>query len=155
MDLDRLFEPVHSGEYELKISLREHGYSVKDVSNDPEYWDKDIDLIATNLFTNTVTSLEVKWDRRLTATGNLFIETKNPRSKGGKGWYMFCEADMLAYGDAVNSIFYFIRLADLRNYIEAHKDTLTVRTTADGSTGYIVPLTDIAALLECAVDITK
>lgn len=151
MDLERYLEPIHPGEYELKWSLREHGYKVKDVSDNPAYYDKDIDLIATNIFTDITTSLEVKWDWRLAATGNLFIELENPRSPGGRGWYIFCEADLLAYGDAINRIFYFIKVADLRNFIETHKKGLACRTTADGSYGYILPLALVESLIQCAV----
>lgn len=147
------FENRTPGEYDLIWSLREHGYKVIDVSKDPAYWDKDIDLIATNIFTNNTTSLEVKWDKRIAATGNLFIELENPRSKGGNGWFKFCEADMLAYGDACNRIFYFIKVSNLKKYIEENKLELDCRTTGDGSYGYLIPLALVEHLFECAVRI--
>lgn len=87
--------------------------------------------------------------------GNLFIETDNPRSKGSRGWFSFCQADLLAYGDAVNSIFYFIRIENLRNYIELHKEELEQRTTSDGSRGFIIPLFHMKHLIECAVDLKE
>ena len=148
-----LFETKKPGEYDLMWSLREHGYTVKDVSNNPEYWGKDIDLIATNIFTEVTTTLEVKWDKRIAATGNLFIELENPRSKCGNGWYKFCEADLLAYGDAINRIFYFIRMSKLREYINEHKLDMKYSTTADGSYGYLLPLFHVEHLIECAVAI--
>lgn len=62
------FETRKPGEYELLQSLRANGYEVKDVSQDPSYWEKDIDLIATNLETKVTTSIEVKWDNRISTT---------------------------------------------------------------------------------------
>ena len=153
MNLERMFEPIHPGEYELKCSLRENGYEVKDVSNDVTYFNKDIDLIATNIGTGAVTNLEVKWDKRIAATGNLFIEIENPRSLGGNGWFKFCQADMLAYGDAINKKFYFFRVAALKKYIEAHEDELEVRKIWDGSKGYLLPLLHVEHLLVCAVEV--
>lgn len=151
MSLEELLEPVHAGEYELKKSLREHGYIVKDVSDNPSFWDKDIDLIAFNQTTGVLTSLEVKWDNRIAETGNMYIETENPRSKGGKGWFRFCEADMLAYGDSNNRIFYFIGVAALRDYIKDNKAKLEMRACADGAQGYLVPIDDLA--FDCVVKI--
>lgn len=151
MDLDKLFDKKTPGEYDLKWSLRRNGYEVKDVSGDSDYWGKDIDLIATNTSTNITTTIEVKWDNRISATGNMFIELENPRSKGGNGWFNFCEADLLAYGDSVNRIFYFIRVADLRQFIKEHKLDLDCRTTGDGSYGYLLPLAIVEHLFECVV----
>lgn len=49
--------PRKAGEYELKKYLRANGKKVVDVSEEPEYWEKDIDLIV-----NGETTIEVKWD---------------------------------------------------------------------------------------------
>ena len=151
MSLEEMLEPRHPGEYELKKSLRANGYIVQDVSDNPNYWNKDIDLIAQNTTTGVLTSLEVKWDNRIAQTGNMYIETENPRSNKGLGWFRFCEADMLAYGDAINGIFYFIGVAALRDYIKDNKAKLSMRTCADGAYGYLVPIADLA--FNCVVKI--
>lgn len=149
LDINKFFEKRTPGEYELMWGLREHGYIVDNVTNEPNYWSKDIDfLIVPVLGADIVTSIEVKWDKRIAATGNLFIELENPRSIRGNGWFKFCEADYIAYGDAVNRIFYFIKLADLRAHIAEHKLELKYRTTSDGSYGYLLPLSDVAALVQ-------
>ncbi len=146
MDLNELlFGNRNEGEYELKWFLRERGYAIKDVSFEPDYWYQDIDLIATNIFTKEVVTIEVKWDTQLASTGNIFIELENPRSLGGKGWFEFCQADYLAYGDATNRIFYFIKMSDLRNYIYESKKDLRERRSWDGSAGYIIPVDSISA----------
>lgn len=144
-DFSVINEPVHPGEYELKWALREHGYKVRDVSMEPEYWHEDVDLIATNIFTDVVTKIEVKWDKRLAETGNFFIEIDNPKGEYGKGWFKICKADILAYGDAINKRFYMIEFPQLQEYIERHKEELEVRKTWDGSVGYILPIGAVAA----------
>lgn len=145
------FKNETPGEREIIWSLREHGYHVDDVSGDPAFWTKDVDLLVNPIFPNigedVVSSIEVKWDRRFAETGNLFIEVENPRSIGGMGWFEFCEADYLAYGDAINRIFYFFKVSDLKNYIYESKNDLRSRRTYDGSVGYLVPLSDISALI--------
>lgn len=146
MDFNELlFGRKNEGEYQLRWFLREHGYIVKDVSSDPTYWEQDIDMIATNVFSHETVTIEVKWDNQLSQTGNLFIELENPRSQNGKGWLEFCLADYLAYGDAVNGIFYFIKLSDLRNYIYESKEDLRKRSSWDGSVGYTIPIREVSA----------
>lgn len=149
MSLEELFEPRHPGEYELKKALRNSGYTVKDVSDNPNYWTKDIDLIAFNETTGSLTSLEVKWDNRIAQTGNMYVEIENPRSWNGLGWFRFCEADMLAYGDAINGIFYFIEVAALKEYIKEKQTKLEKRMCADGAYGYLVPIADL--VFNCVV----
>ena len=148
---EELFEPNNPGERELKQALRAQGYKVRDVSDNSCYWSKDIDLIVTNTATGKITNVEVKWDYYIANTGNLFIELSNPRSKGGNGWFKFCEADALAYGDAHNKVFYTFDFPQLREFINEHKKEFNCRTTADGSYGYLVPLALVKHLVKSAV----
>ncbi len=78
-----------AGETEAIELFNKCGYSVKDVSGNSSYFDKDIDLIVTNP-SGVTKAIEVKADSRIADTGNLFIEYLNPRSKGGYGWFRFC-----------------------------------------------------------------
>lgn len=93
-------------------------YDVLDVSSNPEYWHRDIDFIITSPTTKAVKSFEVKWDSRINQTGNLYLELTNVHSKGGKGWYEFCKADYIAYGDACAEVFYIFPLAELKERVE-------------------------------------
>ena len=138
--IHELIEPVNAGEYEVKKFLRGRGIQVEDVSDNPHYWAKDIDLIATNPLTGASAAIEVKLDARINDTGNFFVEFENPRSKNSKGWFHFCEADFLYYIDSHTYITYIIKIDELRHFIATHKRNLAIKSTFDGSIGYIVPL---------------
>lgn len=135
-----LIEPVNAGEYEVKKYLRGRGIQVEDVSDKPQYWAKDIDLIATNPLTGASAAIEVKLDARINDTGNFFVEFENPRSKNSKGWFHFSEADFLYYIDESSFLTYIIKFDELRRFIATHKRDLAIKSTFDGSIGYIVPL---------------
>ena len=138
--IHELIEPVNAGEYEVKKFLRGRGIQVEDVSDKPQYWAKDIDLIATNPLTGASAAIEVKLDARINDTGNFFIEFENPRSKNSNGWLYFCEADFLYYIDSNSLLTYIIKIDELRRFIATHKRDLAIKSTYDGSIGYIVPL---------------
>lgn len=147
--LEMALEPHNAGEQELKDWLRGYGYKVKDVSDNPTYWKKDIDLIVNN-----ETTIEVKWDSKLSTTGNLFIETCADIDKGTAGWFNFCEADYLAYGAADEYIFLMFDFKKLKAHIEAHKNEYKQATAADYdkcgirkySKGYLVPVDSLNGL---------
>ena len=138
--MTELLEPIHFGEYEVKKYLRGRGFKVEDVSDNPVYWAKDIDLIATNPSTGRSAAIEVKIDSRIDDTGNFFIEFENPRSKNSKGGFHFSEADFLDYIDETSLLTYIIKFDELRHFITTHKRDLAIKSTFDGSIGYIVPL---------------
>jgi hypothetical protein len=149
--LEQMLEPHNAGEQELKDWLRGYGYKVKDLSDNPAYWKKDIDLLVNDKYT-----IEVKWDSLLSTTGNLFIETCADIDKGKQGWYEFCEADYLAYGAADMYIFLMFDYKKLKQHIEAHKEEYIKKTAADFgkdgikkySEGYLVPVDSLSGLYE-------
>ena len=143
IDLSQLFESQRSGEAEVKKMLRAAAYIVEDVSDNPLYWKKDIDLLVTNPVTGNTAAIEVKNDTRMNKTGNFFIEYANPRSRGGLGWFEFCEADYLYYVDSVSETCYIISLKALKEFINQNKSNLKKRETADCSKGYIVPIEEM------------
>ena len=111
-----------------------NGYKVQDLSNDPSFWNKDIDFIIESPYTGAVKTFEVKYDSCINRT--------NIHSQGGKGWYKFCEADVLAYGDARTDIFHMIPVEKLR---EVTNQCYYPIGSCDGgeSTGLLVPLKDL------------
>lgn len=130
------------GENLFKQIMIDRGYAVQDVSSNSLYWEKDIDFIVTSPTSGLTKSFEIKWDSRINKTGNLYLELSNIHSKGGKGWFEFCEADCLAYGDATTRLFYIIYLSELRDRVNC----LPQRYAHCGydSTGLLVSLSDIA-----------
>lgn len=134
------------GERLFQQIMESRNYKVEDVSMNPDYWYKDIDFFVTSSTTGERKSFECKWDSCISRTGNLYLELTNVHSKGGKGWYNFCEADYLAYGDAKNRIFYIIPLLELKKRVEQ----LPSRYAKCGydSTGLLVSLKDIKDIIQ-------
>ena len=140
LDLAKIY---NDGEQQFFDVMSAAGYQVTDETNNPFYWGKDIDFFVTNPYTQLTFSFEVKWDKRLADTHNFYFEIENPRSKGGAGWFNFCEADYLAYGDAINNCFYIIPMEELREYITENLAALITKSTMDGSRGLIVPVENL------------
>lgn len=135
------------GEIKAYNYLVSNGYTVKDVTNNPDYWYKDIDFVVQK--NDVQICLEIKWDYRIAETKNMFIEEITNLDNFTRGWYKFCDADYIYYGDALNNIFYVFRFADLKHYIDT--TMLQQRKSADYnrygevrkvSQGYLVPIED-------------
>lgn len=147
--IDEILGEYHAGEFELKKLFRKLGYKVTDVSNNPNYWKKDIDLIIEDKL-----GVEVKWDQLIASTGNMFIETVSDTEKNKDGWFIFCKADLLFYGDAANKLYYVFRFSELKQWIEEHKEVYKVATAPDYgkdgvkkySKGYLVPVESVKHL---------
>ena len=137
-----------TGERLFSNIMSEKGYSVEDVSGNPQYWYKDIDFIITSPSSGLTKTFEVKWDSRINKTHNLYIELTNVNSKGGKGWFTFCEADYLAYGDAAARCFYIIPLLELKNKINNNKVQCRTAQCGYDSTGLLVCIDDISDIVE-------
>lgn len=102
------------GERNCKQLLESWGYSVEDVSKNPDYYYKG-DLILTSPTTGQKKMMEVKWCYKIHNTNNLYLEVWSAGSwrKNNQGWFKFCEADFLAYGDAISGQFYIFDMAAL------------------------------------------
>lgn len=132
------------GEQVFTYKMREAGYTIQNVSADPSYWDKDIDFLVTSPSGN-MRSFEVKYDTRLNQTGNLYLELTNVHSKGGAGWFSFCQADFLAYGDATTKTFYIIPMQKLRERAAILPSRMT--NCGTDSIGQLVNLRDIQDII--------
>lgn len=128
------------GEQVFSHKMKEAGYTIQNVSADPNYWDKDIDFLVTSPSGNT-RSFECKYDTRLSTTGNLYLELSNVHSKGGRGWFSFCQADYLAYGDASTKTFYIFDMEELRERVQYLPDRQT--NCGQDSIGLLVRLRDV------------
>lgn len=105
------------GEQLFQQIMESRNYRVIDVSDNSEYYYRG-DFIVTSPTTGETKTFEVKFDKRINKTGNLYLELVNVHSKGGNGWFEFCQADYLAYGDATTDTFYIIPLLELREKVQ-------------------------------------
>ena len=129
------------GEQLFQQTMQNRNYTVVNVASNPDYWSKDIDFIVTSPTTGVTKSFEIKWDSRIHSTNNLYLEISNVHSKNGIGWFNFCQADYLAYGDAYNNQFYIISLPDLKKKVQ--KLNLQKRQCGQDSIGLLVSLEQI------------
>lgn len=126
------------GEQLFKQLMEQRGHNVEDFTAQKAYQIQDIDFRITSP-AGKVATFEVKYDSKIHSTGNLFVEYFSAHNYGGLGWYEFCKADYIAYGDAHTDTFYCFLLEDLRQLINSHKFNVA---TADNEkvAGYLVPL---------------
>ena len=47
----------------------------------------------------------------------MFIETITDLDKSKDGWFKFCQAEYIFYGDSKNELFYIFRTDDLRQFV--------------------------------------
>lgn len=134
------------GEYLFKQLYEGMGYKVEDVSANPEYYYKG-DMLVTSPTTGLTKIFEVKWDTRIHSTENLYLELSNVNSKakGGKGWFTWCGADYLAYGDAINRKFYIVRMDELKKRVK--EIPFITKHCGYESEGQIVSLNQIQDLI--------
>lgn len=123
------------GELLVLNHLQKQGAQVEDVTNNPAYFEKDIDFI-TNDF-----SLDVKYDTCFTYTGNLFIEYELAYESGSKpGWIKYCEADFIYYVDAATHTCLIFKTEEMREYVKNNKCKIVVcRDGFKDARGYAVP----------------
>ncbi len=82
----------------VKHHLENRGHTIIDVSEDAEYQCQDIDFIVEN--GEQRTTLEVKKDKSLFTTKNIFIEAGFRRdSYYTLGWLKKCKAEYICYYD--------------------------------------------------------
>lgn len=134
------------GEKLFQEIMENRNYKVVDVSNNPSYWSKDIDFIITSPATGDTKTFEVKWDTRIHNTGNLYLELTNVHSVQGIGWFKFCQADYLVYGDAQIQKFYVIPFQQLKE--RAYWLPQKIVNCGTDSTGLLVSLKDIQDIIQ-------
>ena len=84
------------GEESIMNYFKRFGYVVCDKSDDAFYREKDIDMVISK--GDKSYSVEVKTDTRAKTTGNIIVERMMERVQGTRrGWFYFCEADILCY----------------------------------------------------------
>ena len=90
---NELLEEGRKGEMAVKKLLEDRGWLVYNVTTEPSYQERDIDLVIES--EDTVKTIEVKTDNYVNHTGNICFELISNISTGRKGWYHTCDADLL------------------------------------------------------------
>lgn len=81
---------------ELVLKYLKQSHNIKDVRLNKYYQDKDIDFIVDGV------SLEIKTDKNISKTGNIYLETRND------GWFNKCRAEYLGiYSPQLKTVFIF------------------------------------------------
>lgn len=136
------------GERIFKERMQFNGYEVEDLRNDPEFWMIDCDFKVKSPYTGAVKYFEVKWDSLIHTTGNLYLELENIHSKqwNREGWWLHCEADYLAYGDAQINKFFVIPMKELRARVE--ELPTKIAHCGQESTGLLISINDIKDIIK-------
>lgn len=106
----------NKGEAIASSFLSSIGYKVENVTKDPKYQKKDIDLIAT--LGDQVMTIEVKADNYMNRTKNVCVELVSNMETGRKGWIYYCEASHLCFVDLVSRVCYFVRFEEFLNMFD-------------------------------------
>ena len=133
------------GELLFQQRMETKGYTVEDVSANSQYFGKDIDFLITSPTTGETKSFEVKYDTRINSTGNLYLEFVNKNSEGCRGWFEFCQADYLAYGNAKTNTFIVVKMDKLRERVKCLPQRVAL---TDDSAGYLIHISQIKDLIQ-------
>lgn len=136
----------YEGEQLFQQRMEAKGYTVQDVSGDPQYQKQDIDFIVTSATTGETKTFEVKFDAKINRTGNLYLEFVNKNSTGALGWWEFCKADYLAYGNAKTKTFLVFNMQELRERFE--RLPKRVGFCGEDSAGYLVHISQVKDLIK-------
>ena len=134
------------GELIFQQRMQEKGYQVQDVSANEQYFGKDIDFLITSPTSGLTKSFEVKYDTKINSSGNLYLEFVNKNSEGCRGWFEFCQADYLAYGNAKTNTFLVIPMQELRERVK--KLPQRIAFCGNDSAGYLVHISQIKDLIQ-------
>ena len=100
---------------EVKDFFIKSWYEVEDVHNNPEYFDKDIDLLIKKDW--EINTVEIKFDDYLdSTTNNFFFEIVSNEEKATKWCFLLSEADILLYYATTTKTWYFFPLQDLKKW---------------------------------------
>lgn len=127
------------GEKKVRDLMRARGHEVENLADDPQYWDKDIDMRVSGQ------TVEVKTDNVMHRTGNLFIEYETLCASGEvhKGWFEITEAQYLFYLDNVNEILHIYDMGELKEYVNQKRRYLEKKCLSFASGkevwGYLLP----------------
>ena len=132
---DIKFGQIAEAEFFLKLAKAKSTVSLLDVSKDPYFQAKDIDILVQRN-DGVIVKYEVKSDRQADETGNMVFEVS---SNGNEGCLKRSEADYIYYKTATHN--YLFSLKDMRAYLKTHP--LGEYEMGDGARGYLLNIEDL------------
>ena len=132
---DLKFGQIAEAEFFLTLAKAESTVSLLDVSKDPYYQSKDIDILVQRK-DGVIVKYEVKSDRKADETGNICFETS---SNGNEGCLQRSEADYIFYKTEKHN--YLFSLKDMREFLRTHP--YGEYEMGDGAKGYLLNLEDL------------
>ena len=104
-------------------------YNVKDVHEDKNYFDKDIDLLVEKDWKEY--SVEIKFDDYIYKTNNFFFEIVSNEEKSTAWCFLKSEADFLFYYDTKNKIWYTFKMQKLKKWFFEVRNKITWKWEID------------------------
>ena len=124
------------------------GIKFTDVSEDENYQSDDVDFLVSSKKLGRDVGVEVKNDRWIHRTGNVFFETVSNVDFDTQGCFSKSKADFMAIVSEDEHSIYFIKMVPLREFVEKNMNSLTKieRVSGSNSSGYLIPLSEIAGI---------
>lgn len=141
-----------TGEQLAQQYLAAMGYEIEDVSNNREYFVKDIDFFADN--GQQRMAVEVKTDSYMHISGNAVIETMSNVGKGNKGWFYYTQATHIFYVEKATGVIHCVRFDELQQLFNEKKSQFKKKISTFKESGkytkqtefYLVPLSELKKL---------
>ena len=111
LDLER----GHIAEVAVANWFRARGFEVLDLTKNPEFWKKEIDIRVWD-HDGIPYDWEIKADWNIWKTANVCLELTS--KTGGKGWFEITESTHICFVDMKFRIAYIARTEELRTYVK-------------------------------------
>ena len=95
---------------ELVLRYLKQKHSIEDVRLDKYFQERDIDFIVDGV------SLEIKTDKNISKTGNIYLETRND------GWFNKCRAEYLGIYSPQTKTVYILKYDILKSLLPFGKE---------------------------------
>ncbi len=142
-----------ASDVEAFLQARSETRSVRNVEDDPQFQQIDVDLVWETQKGNYL--VEIKGDRIGHQSGNFFFETVSNKARQTPGCFLYSEADLLFYYFIETGKLYILPLPETRRWFLEKEEDFELRetTTPVGkrrytTVGRLVPIEHVVAQVE-------
>ncbi len=96
--------------------LSQSWYIIHDVSEEPQYFQDDIDVFFWDETKEKLFSWEIKIDFKIGSTWNFFLETFSNKHKWTPGCFLYSKADLYIYYDVLRENIYIFHFETLKQW---------------------------------------